>query len=239
MSAVSPGQICHNFPNDHYPTHEAYISAVADAMKNEYREIIKAGFILQLDSPDLALTWNTLDFAEKSFKDYRKLVALHIDVINHALEGISPDRVRLHVCWGNSERPHVRDIPMAEIIDEVYKANVGAISFEGANPRHAHEWKVFQDHPLPEGKIIIPGVVDTLTNLVEHPELVAERLERYANIVGKENVIAGSDCGFSTQVRSKPRLHPSMAWAKLESMAEGAQLATARLWNKRTKAKTA
>jgi 5-methyltetrahydropteroyltriglutamate--homocysteine methyltransferase len=235
MPAVSPGQVCHNFPNDYYPTHEAYIFAVADAMKHEYRAIVEAGFVLQIDSPDLALSWNTPEFADKSFDDYRKFVALHIEVINHALEGIPSDRVRLHVCWGNAERPHVRDVPMAEIIDVVYRAKVDAISFEGANPRHAHEWKIFKDHPLPEGKIIIPGVIDTLTNFVEHPELVAERIERYASIVGNENVIAGTDCGFSTQVRSKPRVHPTVAWAKLRTLAEGAKLTSGRLWGKRSR----
>jgi 5-methyltetrahydropteroyltriglutamate--homocysteine methyltransferase len=230
MSAVSPGQVGYNFANDYYPTHEKYILAVADAMRHEYRAIVDAGLVLQLDSPDLTLNWCCREYADKSYADYRKLVALHIDVLNHALEGIPQDRVRLHLCWGNSEKPHVRDIPIAEVIDVVFRANVGAISFEGSNPRHAHEWKVFKDHRLPDGKIIIPGAIDTQTNFVEHPELVAERIERYANIVGRENVIAGSDCGFSTRAKSKLRVHPTVTWAKLKSLSEGAKLASDRLW---------
>ncbi len=230
MPAVSPGQVCYAFPNEYYATDEAYLFAVADALKHEYRAIVAAGFVLQLDSPQLAQSWNMPEFADQTFADYRKFVALNIEIINHALSGIPSDRVRLHLCWGNNERPHVRDIPIAEIIDVVYGAKVDAISFEGANPRHAHEWKIFKDHPLPEGKIIIPGVIDTLTNFVEHPELVAERIERYANIVGSENVIAGTDCGFSSRVRAQLRVHPTIAWAKLQTLAEGARLISAQLW---------
>ena len=230
MPSVSPGQVCFNFPNDYYRTDEAYIFAVADAMKHEYKKVVDAGFLLQLDSPDLALWWGRREFAEKSFGEYRVVVEQHVAAINHALQGIPSDRVRLHLCWGNAERPHVRDVPIAEIIDVVYRANVGAILFEGANPRHAHEWKIFKEHPVPDGTIIIPGVIDTLTNFVEHPELVAERIERYANIVGRQNVIAGTDCGFSTRVRSKPRVHPTIAWSKLQALAAGAQLASERLW---------
>jgi 5-methyltetrahydropteroyltriglutamate--homocysteine methyltransferase len=226
MSAVSPGQVWFNFPNDYYPSDEAYVLALSDAMRNEYRAIVGAGFVLQLDGPELAMSWGRPEFADKTFKDYRKFVALHIEAINHALEGIPPDRVRMHVCWGNSERPHVHDIPLAEIIDTVYRAKVGALVVEGANPRHGHEWKTFKEHPLPEGMIIIPGVVDTLTNFVEHPELIAQRIDRLANIVGGENVIAGTDCGFSTNVRAQPRVHPTVAWAKLQSLAEGAKLAS-------------
>ena len=138
--------------------------------------------------------------------------------------------MRLHLCWGNGERPHVRDVPIAEIIDVVYGVKADAISFEASNPRHGHEWKIFKDHPLPAGKVVIPGVIDSLTNFVEHPELVAERIERYAGIVGRENVLAGTDCGFSTGVRSQPRVHPTVAWAKLQAMAEGAKIASERLW---------
>jgi 5-methyltetrahydropteroyltriglutamate--homocysteine methyltransferase len=231
MPSVSPGQVCFNFPNDHYRSEEAYLFAVADAMKHEYRKIVDAGLLLQIDSPDLALCWGRPEFAGKAYGDYRTQVEQHVAAINHALHGIPADRVRLHVCWGNAERPHVRDVPIAEIIDVVYRARVGALLFEGANPRHAHEWKIFREHPLPNGKIIVPGVIDTLTNFVEHPELVAERIERYAGIVGRENVIAGTDCGFSTRVRSKPRVHPTVAWAKLQSLAEGARLASQRLWH--------
>jgi 5-methyltetrahydropteroyltriglutamate--homocysteine methyltransferase len=230
MPAIAPGQVWYTFPNEHYDSDEKYLFAIADALKHEYRAIVDAGFVLQLDSPQLAQSWNTPDFADKSYADYRKFLGLHIAAINRALDGLPADRVRLHVCWGNNERPHVRDVPLAEIIDVVYQAKVGAISFEGANPRHAHEWKVFQTHPLPDGRMIIPGVIDTLTNFVEHPELVAERIGRYANIVGRENVIAGTDCGFSSRVRANLRVHPTVAWAKLRSLAEGARLATAELW---------
>lgn len=230
LPAVSPGQIWFNFPNDYYPTDEAYIYAVADALKHEYRAIVEAGFLVQLDSPELAMAWNRVEFADKTFADYRQLVEMHVAAINYSLEGIPADRVRLHLCWGNGERPHVRDCPIAEIIDVIYKVHAEAISFEGANPRHAHEWKIFKAHPLPEDKLIIPGVIDSLTNVVEHPELVAERIGRYAEVVGKENVIAGTDCGFSTGVRSQPRVHPTVAWAKLQALAEGARLATQQLW---------
>lgn len=230
MPAVSPGQVWFNFPNDYYPTDEEYLFAVADALRHEYQAIVEAGFLVQLDSPQLAMSWNRAEFADKTLDDYRTLVELHVEAINHALGGIPSDRVRLHLCWGNGERPHVRDVPIAEIIDVVYRIKADAISFEGANPRHGHEWKIFKDHPLPEGKIIIPGVIDSLTNFVEHPELVAERIERYAGIVGQENVIAGTDCGFSTGVRSHPRVHPTIAWAKLQALTEGAALASDRLW---------
>jgi 5-methyltetrahydropteroyltriglutamate--homocysteine methyltransferase len=230
LPAVSPGQIWFNFPNDYYPTDEAYIYAVADALKHEYRAIVEAGFLLQLDSPELAMAWNRAEFAEQTFADYRQFVAHHIAAINYALEGIPADRVRLHLCWGNGERPHVRDCPIAEFVDIIYTVHAQALSFEGANPRHAHEWKIFKDHPLPEDKLIIPGVIDSLTNVVEHPELVAERIGRYAEIVGKERVIAGTDCGFSTGVRAQPRVHPTVAWAKLQALAEGATLATQQLW---------
>jgi 5-methyltetrahydropteroyltriglutamate--homocysteine methyltransferase len=230
LPAVSPGQIWFNFPNDYYPTDEAYIYAVADALKHEYRAIVEAGFLLQLDSPELAMAWNRVEFAEKTFADYRQFVVHHIAAINYALEGIPADRVRLHLCWGNGERPHVRDCPIVEFIDIIYTVHAEALSFEGANPRHAHEWKIFTDHPLPEDKLIIPGVIDSLTNVVEHPALVAERIGRYAKIVGKERVIAGTDCGFSTGVRAQPRVHPTVAWAKLQALAEGAALATQQLW---------
>lgn len=230
MTAASPGQVCLSLVNAYYPTHEAYLLAVADALRHEYRAIADAGILLQVDSPDLCIAWGWAEYGHKTYSDYRKVVAMHVAAINHALAGIPPNQIRLHLCWGNGERPHVHDIPIAEIIDVVYGANVGAFLFEGANPRHGHEWKIFKDHPLPEGKIIVPGVIDTLTNFVEHPELVAERIGRYANIVGRENVIAGTDCGFSTRVQSKPRVHPTVAWAKLQALAEGAKLASQQLW---------
>ena len=231
IPAVSPGQVWFNFANDYYPTDETYVFAMADALKHEYAAIIEAGFLLQIDSPELAMSWNRPEFADKTYADYRNFVEMHIEAINNALEGLPSDRVRLHLCWGNGERPHVRDVPIAEIIDVVYKVKADAISVEASNPRHGHEWRVFEDHPLPEGKIVIPGVIDSLTNFVEHPEFVAERIGRFASVVGKENVIAGTDCGFSTGVRSQPRVHPTIVWAKLEAMAEGAKLASDQLWS--------
>jgi 5-methyltetrahydropteroyltriglutamate--homocysteine methyltransferase len=232
MTAASPGVVWQFLANEYYPSHEAYVFAVADAMRPEYEAIVNAGFVLQLDCPELALGWNGYLFADATVDDFRKVAELHVAALNHAIAGIPADRVRLHLCWGNIEAPHVRDIPLANILDVVLKANVGAISFEAANPRHAHEWRVFEDVTLPDGLIVIPGVLDSTTNFVEHPELVAERIVRYANLVGRENVIAGSDCGFSTFARagSVTRVHPTVTWAKLQAMAEGAQIATTQLW---------
>jgi 5-methyltetrahydropteroyltriglutamate--homocysteine methyltransferase len=230
MTAVSPAQIWLNFPNDYYPSDQAFVMAVAEALRNEYRAIVDAGFILQLDDPGLAMGWNRLEFADSSLDDYRRVVAQHVEAINYALEGIPADRVRLHTCWGNQELPHVRDIPLAEIIDILYGVNAEGISVEASNPRHAHEWAVFKDHPLPDGKVLLPGVIDSVTNFVEHPDLVAERIVRFADVVGKENVIADTDCGFGTSVRMQPRVHPSVVWAKLQSLVEGARRASERLW---------
>ena len=230
MPAVSPGQIWLNFANDYYPTDDAFIMAAADALRHEYRAVVDAGFILQIDDPGLAMGWNRLEFADRSLDEYRRVLAQHIEAINYALEGIPADRVRLHTCWGNQELPHVRDIPLAEIIDLLYGVNANGLSVEGSNPRHAHEWRVFEDHPLPDGKVLLPGVIDSVTNFVEHPDLVAERIVRYAGVVGKENVIATTDCGFGTAVRLAPRVHPSIAWAKLQSLTEGARRASERLW---------
>ena len=230
MTAASPGVVWQFLLNDYYPTHEAYVFAVADAMRNEYEAIVNAGFVLQLDCPELAMGWNRFNFADASVDDFRKVADLHVSALNHAIANIPADRVRLHLCWGNYEGPHMRDIPLARIVDVVLKANVGAISFEASNPRHAHEWKVFEDVKIPDGKILIPGVLDSTTNFVEHPELVAERIVRYANLVGRENVIAGTDCGFSTFARSALTVHPTVTWAKFEAMAEGARIASAQLW---------
>jgi 5-methyltetrahydropteroyltriglutamate--homocysteine methyltransferase len=229
MPAVSPGQIWLNFPNDYYPNDEAFVMAAAEALHHEYKAIVDGGFVLQLDDPGLAMGWNRLEFADKTLDDYRTVLAQHVEAINHALEGIPADRVRLHTCWGNQELPHVRDIPLAEIIDILYRVNAEGLSVEGSNPRHEHEWSVFKEHPLPEGKVLVPGVIDSVTNFVEHPDLVAERIMRFASVVGKENVIAGTDCGFGTSVRSQPRVHPTIAWAKLQTLTEGARRATERL----------
>jgi 5-methyltetrahydropteroyltriglutamate--homocysteine methyltransferase len=230
MPAVSPGQIWLNFQNDYYPSDEAYVMAAADALSNDYRAIVEAGLILQLDDPGLAMGWNRLEFADRSVHDYRRVVAQHVEAINHAIHGLPSDRVRLHVCWGNGEWPHVRDLPLAEIVDLLLQVNADGLYVEGANPRHEHEWRVFQDHRLPDGKLLVAGVIDTVTNFVEHPDLVAERIVRYAEVVGRENFIAGTDCGFGTIARSRPRVHPTVAWAKLQSLAEGARRASARLW---------
>jgi 5-methyltetrahydropteroyltriglutamate--homocysteine methyltransferase len=230
MPAVSPGQIWLNFQNEYYPSDREFVLAAARALGNEYRAIVDAGLLLQVDDPGLAMGWNRGQFADKTLDDYRAVVKEHVEAINVALEGIPEDRVRLHVCWGNGEWPHVRDVPLEAIVDLLYEAHAGAIYVEGANPRHGHEWKVFENHPLRDGMVLIPGVIDTVTNFVEHPDLVAERIVRYAGVVGKENVIAGTDCGFGTIARSQPRVHPTIAWAKLGALAEGARRASAALW---------
>jgi 5-methyltetrahydropteroyltriglutamate--homocysteine methyltransferase len=230
MTAASPGVVWHFLENEYYPTHEAYVFAVADAMKEEYQAIHQAGFVLQLDCPDLAMGWNRYNFADATVDDFRRVAGLHVEALNHAVAGIPSDRIRLHLCWGNFEGPHVRDIPLGRIFDIVLKAHADAFSFEGANPRHEHEWKLFENVKLPDGKILIPGVLDSTTNFVEHPELVAERIVRYARLVGRENVIAGTDCGFSTFARSALTVHPTVAWAKFQAMAEGARLASEQLW---------
>jgi 5-methyltetrahydropteroyltriglutamate--homocysteine methyltransferase len=230
MTAASPGVVWNFLENDYYPNDEAYVFAVADAMKHEYRAIVDAGFILQLDAPDLAMGWNRHVFAGKSIDDFRTVADMHVEAMNYALEDISAERVRLHLCWGNFEGPHIRDIPLARIFDIAIKTHAQAISFEGANPRHEHEWKLFKQQVLPEGRILIPGVLDSTTNFVEHPELVAERIIRYAELVGRENVIAGTDCGFSTFARAQLTVHPSVTWAKFQAMAEGARLASEQLW---------
>lgn len=230
MPALSPGQVWLNFQNEHYPSDEAFVFAAAEALANEYRAIVGAGLVVQLDDPGLAMGWNRAEFADKTLDDYRRVVAQHVEAINHALRGIPPDRVRLHVCWGNAEWPHVRDVPLAEIVDLLFEVNAEGLYVEGANPRHGHEWQVFRDHPLPESKLLVAGVIDTVTNFVEHPDLVAERIIRYAQVVGRENVIAGTDCGFGTTARSRARVHPTVAWAKLQALAEGARRASRVLW---------
>jgi 5-methyltetrahydropteroyltriglutamate--homocysteine methyltransferase len=231
MTAASPGVVWNFLDNRYYPDDEAYMFAIASAMANEYRAIVDAGLVLQVDCPDLAMGWNHVSFTGKSVDDFRSVASMHVAALNHGLEGIPSDRVRLHLCWGNYEGPHVRDIPLAQIWDIASQAGADAFSFEGANPRHEHEWAFFEKTKLPDGKILIPGVLDSTTNFVEHPELIAQRIERYARVVGRENVIAGSDCGFSTFARALPVVHPTVTWAKFESMAEGARIASERLWS--------
>jgi 5-methyltetrahydropteroyltriglutamate--homocysteine methyltransferase len=228
MTAASPGVIANFLPNEYYPSEEAYLYALADVMKDEYNAIVRAGLLLQLDCPDLAMT-RVSQFSHLSLEEFKKVVEMHVEVLNYALNGISSDRMRMHVCWGNTEGPHHHDVSLREIIDIVLKARPMGLSFEGANPRHAHEWKVWREVKLPEGKVIIPGVLDTTTNFIEHPELVAERITRYAEIVGRENVIAGSDCGFGTSAWGR-KVVTTIAWAKLQAMVEGARLASQELW---------
>ena len=228
MTAASPGVIANFLPNEYYDTEEEYLYALAEVMKDEYNAIADAGLILQLDCPDLAMT-RISQFSHLSVEEFKKIVEQHVEVINYALQDIDPERMRLHVCWGNTEGPHHHDVPLREIVDIVLRARPLGLSIEGSNPRHGHEWKVWQDVALPEGKVLIPGVLDTTTNFIEHPELIAQRILNYANVVGRENVMAGSDCGFGTSAWGR-KVEASIAWAKLASMAEGARLATLELW---------
>jgi 5-methyltetrahydropteroyltriglutamate--homocysteine methyltransferase len=228
MTAASPGVITFFLTNKYYPTHEAYLRALAEAMRTEYEAICAAGFILQVDCPDLAMSRH-VQFKELGLAEFRKTIELHIDVLNYALANVPPDRVRLHLCWGNYEGPHHHDVALRDIIDIVLKARVGAISYEASNPRHEHEWAVFKDVRLPDGMILIPGVIDSVTNFIEHPELVAQRICNVARQVGRDNVIAGTDCGFAT-IAGSSRVDSEIVWAKFKAMAEGAKLASRELW---------
>jgi 5-methyltetrahydropteroyltriglutamate--homocysteine methyltransferase len=230
MTAASPGVVPHFMKDEFYGSEEKYLFALADALKEEYDAIHGAGFLLQVDCPDLCMSRHNR-FSDLSLTEFKKIAELHVAALNHALRDIPADRVRLHMCWGNYEGPHHLDIPLSEIIDVALKAKVGALSFEGANPRHEHEWVVFKEFKLPDGLIIIPGVIDSTTNFIEHPELVAQRIVRYAEVVGRHNVIAGTDCGFGTFVRTESTIDPRIAWAKLKSLAEGAAIASKRLWS--------
>ena len=220
MSAASPGVVSLFFRNDHYPSHEAYLFAIAEAMRHEYEAVAKAGFVLQIDCPDLAMGRH-IQYAALDIDAFKKAARLHIDALNHALANVPPEQARVHLCWGNYEGPHHYDVPLADIIDLVFTAKPAGISFEAANPRHAHEWKLFERVKLPAGKVIIPGVIDSTTNFIEHPELVAERIVKYARLVGRENVIAGTDCGFGTWV-GQSAVDADIVWAKLGTLAEGA-----------------
>jgi len=232
MSAASPGVISLFFRDDHYGSHEAYLAAIADAMRHEYEAIATAGFVLQVDCPDLAMGRH-IQFADLSLEEFRKMARLHVEALNHALARVPPEQARVHLCWGNYEGPHHYDVPLADIIDVVFTARPCGISFEAANPRHAHEWRVFERVKLPEGKVLIPGVLESKTNFIEHPELVAERLGRYARLVGRENVLAGTDCGYGTWV-GQAAVDPAIVWAKLASLAEGARLASREFWSGRS-----
>jgi 5-methyltetrahydropteroyltriglutamate--homocysteine methyltransferase len=228
MTAASPGLISLFFRNDHYPSHESYLFAIAEAMRAEYETVAEAGFILQLDCPDLAMGRH-IQFASLSLGEFREMARLHIEALNHAVANIPPEQLRMHLCWGNYEGPHHCDVPLADIVDLVFQARPAGISFEAANPRHAHEWKLFEEVKLPEGKVLIPGVLESKSNFIEHPELIAQRIGRYAKLVGRENVIAGSDCGYGTWV-GQAAVDPAVVWAKLASMAEGAQIASREFW---------
>ena len=229
MNAASPGVISLFLENQHYKTREAYLAALADAMKAEYESIVAAGLDLQLDCPDLALSRHML-FADLSDEEFVKIANMHVEALNHALRDIDPTNVRVHICWGNYEGPHVCDIDMEKVFSTLMQTRAHYILFETSNPRHAHEWTVFRDRraEIPDDKILVPGVVDTTTNFVEHPELVAQRLERFVNIVGADRLIAGSDCGFGT-FAGFGAVDPDIAYAKLASLAEGAALASSRL----------
>jgi 5-methyltetrahydropteroyltriglutamate--homocysteine methyltransferase len=228
MSAASPGVVGLFFRNDHYPSQEAYLFAIADAMRHEYEAIANAGIVLQIDCPDLAMGRH-IQYANLSLAEFRQRARLHVEALNHALSNIPPEQLRIHLCWGNYEGPHHYDVPLADIIDIVFLARPAAISFEAANPRHAHEWTLFERVKLPEGRVIIPGVIESKSNFIEHPELVAQRLGRYARLVGRENVIAGSDCGYGTWV-GQAAVDPGVVWAKMAAMAEGARIASKEFW---------
>jgi 5-methyltetrahydropteroyltriglutamate--homocysteine methyltransferase len=228
MNAASPGVIALFQPNDHYPTQDAYLEAIAEAMRAEYEAIVGAGFLLQIDAPDLGMGRHTM-YRDATVADYLKAAARHVEVLNHALRNLPPDRLRMHICWGNYEGPHHHDVPLSQLLPVVIKARPQALLFEAANPRHAHEWKVFREQKIPDDKVLVPGVLSSTTNYVEHPELVAERIHRFAGIVGRERVMAGSDCGFSTFAGFGP-VDPDIVYLKLASLAEGARIASQALW---------
>jgi 5-methyltetrahydropteroyltriglutamate--homocysteine methyltransferase len=230
MTAASPGLVPVFQTNRHYPSHEAYVEAIAAAMQDEYEAIVKAGFVLQLDCPDLAMARHT-SFQELGEPEFLKRAAFHVDVLNHALRNIPADRARIHICWGNYEGPHDHDIPFAKVAPILVKAKPQALVVEAANPRHAHEWTVWQEVKLPDDKILVPGVLDTSTNYVEHPELVAQRICQFTDIVGRERVIAGTDCGFGT-FAGYGKIDPDIAFKKLGAMVEGAAIASRRLWGR-------
>jgi 5-methyltetrahydropteroyltriglutamate--homocysteine methyltransferase len=225
LPANTPGTIEHWLRNEYYPSDEAFLHGIADAMREEYRAIVDAGFLLQIDDPDLPDGWQM--YPEMSIAEYRRHAELRVAALNHALAGIPREKIRLHVCWGSFHGPHQSDIPLRDIVDIIFKVRAGSYSIEASNPRHEHEWRVFEDVELPEGAVLIPGVVGHCTDFIEHPELVSERLIRYAKLVGRGNVMAGTDCGLGPRVG-----HAKIAWAKLEALVEGARLASKELWGR-------
>jgi 5-methyltetrahydropteroyltriglutamate--homocysteine methyltransferase len=228
MSAASPGVVSLFFRNDHYKDHETYLHAIAEAMRDEYETVANAGIVLQIDCPDLGMGRH-IQYASLDLTDFRKRIHGHVEALNHATRNIAPAQMRLHLCWGNYEGPHHFDVPLADVIDIVFTARPAAISFEAANPRHAHEFTLFETVKLPAGKVLIPGVIESKSNFIEHPELIAQRIGRYAERVGRENVIAGSDCGYGTWV-GQAAVDPDVVWAKLGALAEGARIASKRFW---------
>ncbi len=234
MNAVSPGTIAVFQPNEYYPSHRAYMEALADAMREEYETIVQSGLLLQVDCPDLAMGRHSR-FRNLTDDEFLRTAAIQVEALNHALANVPADRTRLHICWGNYEGPHTHDIPLTKVLPLLFQAKPMALLIEGANPRHEHEWEVWTTHKLPADKILVPGVLDSSCNFVEHPELVAQRIVRYAENVGREQVIAGTDCGFGTFAGFGP-VHPSVCWLKLKSLAEGAALASKKLWGERSSA---
>jgi len=228
LTACSPGVVTIFLQNQYYPSHAAYLDALAAILKDEYEAIVASGAVLQIDCPDLAMGRH-LVHARKSTAEFRKVAAQHIEVLNEATAAIPPERMRIHLCWGNYEGPHHYDLALEDIVDLVYRARPQAISFEAANPRHAHEWEVFEAKKLPDDRIIVPGVIDSTSNFIEHPRLVAQRIGRFAALVGRERVIAGADCGFAT-FAEHPSVDPEIAWAKLGALVEGARIASDALW---------
>jgi 5-methyltetrahydropteroyltriglutamate--homocysteine methyltransferase len=228
MTSPSPGQIGRFLQNRYYPSDEKYLYTLADVMKREYKAVVDAGFILQIDCPDLALGRHT-QFSHLTLREFRDIAAMHVEVLNAAVAELPADRMRIHVCWASTGGPHHRDVPLKDIVDVVVRARPAGLVIAGANPRHEHEWKVWKDVKLPAGKVLVAGVIDSTTNFIEHPELVAERIERYASVVGRENVIAGVDCGFGT-FAGRVQVDTNIVWHKLRALVEGAALASRSLW---------
>jgi 5-methyltetrahydropteroyltriglutamate--homocysteine methyltransferase len=229
VPCASVGIIAQRIANAYYPTYEQYVQAIAEVMKTEYRLVADAGLLVQIDAPEMCIDRGIDEFRDQPISVFHKRQELWVDALNYALDGIPEEQVRFHVCWGNGEAPHTRDVELKDIVQIVLKVNAAAYSVEASNPRHAHEWTVWQDVKLPDGKVLIPGVIDSVTNFVEHPELVAQRIVTYGNLVGRENVIAGTDCGFGTSATMQT-IYPPIVWAKLKSLSEGAAIASKQLW---------
>jgi 5-methyltetrahydropteroyltriglutamate--homocysteine methyltransferase len=230
LTAASPGVVSLFFRDDHYGSEEAYLAAIAEAMRHEYETVANAGFLLQIDCPDLGMGRH-IQYADLSLPEFRRKAEMHVEALNYAVRNIPAEQLRMHLCWGNYEGPHHCDVPLADVVDIVFRAKPSALVLEAANPRHAHEWKLFESVKLPEGKLLIPGVIESKSNFIEHPEVVAQRIARYANLVGRENVIAGSDCGYGTWV-GQAAVDADVVWAKFAAMAEGARIASASFWKR-------